>query len=60
MPTVPEMDVLFEEFNPPKPSPALEKYKAQHPDLSEIKHGITPKKHLLDAPVISHTSRRTQ
>jgi len=60
MPTVPEMDALFEELNPPKPSPALERYKAQHPDSSKIKQGIIPKKHLLDAPVIPHTSRRTR
>jgi hypothetical protein len=60
MPTVLEMDLLFEELNPPKPSPALEKFKAQHPDTSEPKQGIFPKKHLLDAPVVAHTSRRTR
>lgn len=60
MPTVTEMDALFEELNPPKPSPALEQYKLNHPDWQESHSISTPRKHLLESPIIPHTSRRTR
>ncbi len=55
MPTVPEMTQLFEELNPPKPSPALEEFRLSHPSTETVS---IPRKTMIELPVVSHTSRR--